>query len=158
MKQRGAIISILFLLGVVGVACTEGSATDIQFALKESYKVGERVEVKIRNTGKAVYVYNQEFAACDLSYFDASGRKFIIPPGTHCDRVVHVEINPGETKTLFEWDLDECIEDRFGCVKRQPLPEGTYTLKGQFDPSEEEGGTPTAGDTTATVSTFKIIR
>ena len=128
------------------------TAADIQFVLKDTYKVGEKVEVKIHNAGKIPYSYNQEYPACDLSYFDESGRKFIIPPGTHCDLAVYIEIEPGETKTLFEWDLSECIEDRWGCVKSKPLPEGTYTIKGQFNASPEGGRMAEA------VATIKIIK
>lgn len=43
----------------------------------------------------------QSYAACSLRYFDGDGRRFIIPPGTHCDIISHGTINPGQTKPLF---------------------------------------------------------
>jgi len=112
--------------------CAASATQDIQFVLNDVYRVGELIQVKIKNAGQVSYFYTRRFAACDLSYFDASGRKFLIPPGTHCDLREYVEIRPGETAELFEWDLSECIEDLFGCVKSQPLPPGTYTIRGAF--------------------------
>ena len=124
--------------------CPEPTPMDIQFVLNDTYKVGETIQVKIQNFGQVSYFYNQYYAACELSYFDASGRKFLIPPGTHCDLVAYVEIKPGETRALFEWDLSECIEDQWGCVKSQPLPEGTYTIQGAFHTSPEGSSTAIA--------------
>lgn len=112
--------------------CDTPNAAGIQFVLDDTYRVGERVQVKIQNNGQLSYFYTRLFAACELSYFEASGRNFLIPPGTHCDLREYIEIKPGETATLFEWDLSECIEDLFGCVKSQPLPPGTYTIRGAF--------------------------
>jgi hypothetical protein len=37
-------------------------------------------------------------------------------------------------KKLFRWDLDECVNDNWGCVKSRPLGPGTYTIKGRFKP------------------------
>ncbi len=125
--------------------------SDIRFLLERAYVEGldKRIEVKIMNSGSVPYLYRKDYAACDLEYFDASGRKFIIPPGTHCDLVVYDEIKPGEVKTLFDWNLDECIEDRWGCVKSKPLPIGEYTIKGTFT-------TPT-GKQAAAQATFIVI-
>lgn len=106
--------------------------SDIQFVLNDTYTAGETIEVKIMNRGKVSYTFNPYYEACFISYTDSSGRPFIIPPGTHCDLVVSEEIKPGETKTLFNWNLDECVEDRWGCVRSSTLPEGVYTLKGKF--------------------------
>ena len=106
--------------------------SDIQFVLNDTYAAGETVEVKIRNRGRVSYTFNPYYEACYISYTDSSGRPFLIPPGTHCDVIVSEEIKPGETKTLFKWNLDECVEDRWGCARSEPLPEGTYTLKGKF--------------------------
>jgi len=105
---------------------------DIQFVLKPTYKIGEKIEFKIHNNSEVVYAYNQKYPACDLAYFDSSEREFIIPPATHCDMVITVNIKPGETKKLFEWDQSECVLDQFGCSKREPLPAGTYTIRGTF--------------------------
>ena len=124
--------------------CASFATQDIQFVLNDVYRVGELIQVKIKNAGQVSYFYTRRFAACDLSYFDASGRKFLIPPGTHCDLREYVEIRPGETAELFEWDLSECIEDLFGCVKSQPLPPGTYTIRGAFSSFPDGDLTTTA--------------
>ncbi|MBI3358004.1 MAG: hypothetical protein HY201_02305 [Nitrospirae bacterium] len=131
---------------------SSSDAGDIQFILKPTYKVGEKIAFKIRNTGKVPYSYNQKYPACDFSYFDGSGREFVIPPATHCDMVVTVEIKPGETKNLFEWDQSECVQDDFGCSKSVPLPEGTYTIEGSFV-SDAEGDLSTESS-----ATIKIVK
>jgi len=131
--------------------CATSTPTDIQFVFDELYRVGELIQVKIQNVGQVPYFYNGAFAACELSYLDASGREFLIPPGTHCDLVEYAEIRPGEIVMLFEWDLSECIEDQWGCVRSQPLPAGTYTIQGTFHTSPEGGPAATAEATLAIV-------
>jgi hypothetical protein len=96
--------------------------------------------VRIANVGEGSYRYRlsvshrSQYAACPLRYFDGAGRSFIIPPGTHCDIVVYGTIEPGETKRLFNWKLDRCVKDEWGCVRSEPLPPGTYTISGRFKP------------------------
>jgi hypothetical protein len=112
----------------------EGGAFPIRFLLSDSYEAGATVDVVIENIGSRPYVFQSYYQACFLSYFDSSGRRFIIPPGTHCDLLSEETIKPGERKKLFSWDLDECVKDNWGCVKSQPLAPGTYTIKGRFKP------------------------
>lgn len=113
-------------------------AGDIAFVLDATYEVGEHIEVRIVNNGSRPYLYNSTgYQACDLTYRDGAGRKFIIPPGTHCDLVAMEQIGPGETVTLFEWDLDECTKDRWGCVEEELLPPGTYTIEGTFRAADD---------------------
>jgi hypothetical protein len=119
---------------------------DLVFVLDATYRVGERVEVKLRNQGGASYRYNSTgYEACNLTYTDQAGREFIIPQGTHCDLVVIDELRPGQTATLFTWDLDECLQDDWGCSKEAPLPPGTYTIAGTFE--RVGGGSATAEGT-----------
>lgn len=122
--------------------CAEGVETieqPIRFDLKDSYAVGETIDVAIENLGTKAYVFQPFYQACFLSYFDSSGRRFIIPPGTHCDLLGKETIRPGERKKLFTWTLHECVRDAWGCLESRPLPPGTYTIKGRFKP--EAGGT-----------------
>lgn len=98
----------------------------------DTYKRGQKIEVKLLNRSNISYVYNPDYQACSFTYTDSSRRKFIIPPGTHCDLISYTEIKPNETKTLFEWSLDECTQDNWGCANSQPLPAGTYTIIGKF--------------------------
>jgi len=115
---------------------------DVQFVFDESYSMGQLIEVRIRNFGQKSYQFNaSSFAACELFYSDSRGREFIIPPGMHCDLVLMDTIQPGETVTLFQWGLDECIQDSMGnsppvkaltCQESKPLPPGAYTVKGRF--------------------------
>jgi hypothetical protein len=126
-----------------GEGCAEGIRTvrqPIRFVLEGRLSVGETIEVSIRNVGTRAYLYEFYYQACFLSYLDSSGRRFIVPPGTHCDIRGKVAIHPGETKRLFGWRLDECVKDQWGCVRSRPLPPGTYTIKGRFKP--EGGGRP----------------
>lgn len=123
--------------------CAEGIETieePIRFDLEETYPAGDKIAVAIENVGRRAYVFQFYYQACFLSYFDSSGRRFIIPPGTHCDLLAEETIRPGERKRLFTWKLDECVKDEWGCGKSRPLPPGTYTIEGRFEP--KASGTP----------------
>jgi len=110
------------------------AASDIRFLLDATYLVGDHAIVRIENVGDVTYQYQFTYEACFLSYFDSQGREFIIPPGTHCDMLSDAPIKPGETKRLFEWDLDECVKDAWGCQKSRPLEPGVYMIRGSFKP------------------------
>jgi hypothetical protein len=130
---------------------TGAPSGDMAFALQESYNAREKVDVKITNRGDRAYEYNSTgYEACNLTYRDEAGREFIIPPGTHCDLVVIEQIKPGETVTLFEWQLDRCLKDNWGCVKSEPLEPGTYTIEGRFKAAA--GGPPAHAE-----ATFEIV-
>jgi hypothetical protein len=134
--------------------CAEGIETieqPIRFNLKDTYAAGETIDVAIENVGtRGHYVFQSLYQACFLSYFDSSGRRFIISPGTHCDMLAEETIKPGERKKLFTWSLDECVKDEWGCAKSRPLPPGTYTIKGRF--KLKAGGKPARVETT-----FRIV-
>jgi hypothetical protein len=123
----------------------------IRFLFDDSYAPRERVDVRIENVGTRPYRYvATRYAACFLRYFDSSGREFKIPPGTHCDIISPGTIKPGEVRKLFTWRLNECVKDRWGCVKSRPLPPGTYVVRGSFRP---EGG----GRRARPEATFRIV-
>lgn len=116
-----------------------GVERPIRFVVKQRFSPGEVAVVRIENVGSRTYRYQARYPACyNVSFFDSSGREFLIPPGTHCDLIVTAQIEPGETKKLFRWKLDECVEDQWGCLKSEPLPAGTYRLEGRF--KSERGG------------------
>ena len=125
------------------------SGAPLRFILGDRHAVGETIDVVIENVGSRAYVFQSFYQACSLSYSDSSGRRFIIPPGTHCDLLTTETIRPGERKKLFRWSLDECVEDQWGCVKSRALPPGTYTVKGYFLP--KAGGPPARVETTFTI-------
>ena len=135
----------------------------IRFVLEDTYEVGETVPVRVENLGPVSYLYNVEYQACDLTYRDETGREFIIPPGTHCDLIMIAEIKPGETLTLFRWDLDECVKDDWGCVESEPLPPGEYTISGRFersggdDPDDEVYAPEGTGQRDRVSATFTIV-
>jgi hypothetical protein len=151
--MRSRFVAGSILLGLVLVGCTNGpngsppatpvspntsspSAApigDIKFVLDDTYTVGDRVVVKIENVGRKPYLYQATYPACFLTFLDADGREFLIPPGTHCDILGEAAIRPGETRRLFVWELDECVRDEWGCVKERPLTPGTYTMRGTFE-------------------------
>jgi hypothetical protein len=127
------------------------SSGPIRFLLDHEYAPRERVAVKIENVGTQTYRYiDTKYAACYLRYFDSAGREFKIPPGTHCDIIVPAELEPGETATLFTWRLDECVKDRWGCVKRRPLAPDRYVIRGRF--RALDGGPPAKPETS-----FRIV-
>jgi hypothetical protein len=94
-------------------------------------------------------VFQSYYQACFLSYFDSSGRRFIIPRGTHCDLLAEETIRPGERRKLFSWDLHECVKDEWGCVKSRLLAPGTYTIEGRFKP--KVAGPRAQAETTITI-------
>ena len=125
------------------------SSGPIRFVLADRYVAGETVDVLIENVGTRAYLFQLYYQACFLKYFDSSRRRFIIPPGTHCDLLAEETIRPGERKNLFTWSLDQCVKDRWGCVESRPLPAGAYTIKGRFEP--KGAGTPARAETTFTL-------
>jgi hypothetical protein len=129
---------------------SESNDLPIRFVLRDRYAVGETIDVVIENVGPRAYMFESAYQACYLSYFDSSGRRFIIPPGTHCDLYAEERIRPGERKKLFSWSLDECVKDHRGCVESRPLPPGAYTIKGRFMPAAS--GPPARVETT-----FRIV-
>jgi hypothetical protein len=131
-------------------ARSRGSTVPIRFVLGDRYAAGRTIDVAIENVGTRPYLFQPFYQACFLRYFDSSGRRFIIPPGTHCDILGEETIKPGERKKLFTWSLDECVKDEWGCLESRPLPPGTYTIKGRFKP--RAGGTPVRAETT-----FRIV-
>lgn len=133
-----------------GPAESERSGGPIRFLLSDRYTAGETIDVVIENVGPKAYVFQSFYQACFLSYFDSSGRRFIIPPGTHCDMLAEETIRPGERRKLFSWSLDECIKDQWGCAKSRPLPPGAYTIKGRFKPKA-------AGPPARVETTFRIV-
>ena len=128
----------------------DGNGGPIRFVLNDRYRAGGSIDVVIENVGNSAYVFQSFYQACFLSYFDSSGRRFIIPPGTHCDLRAEETIRPGERKKLFRWNLHECVKDEWGCQESRPLPPGTYTIKGRFKPKAT--GTAARAETT-----FRIV-
>ena len=122
----------------------------LHLLLEATYPAGAEVQVRVENGGDVPYLYNPYFQACSMTYRDASGREFPIPPGTHCDMYAEEEIPPGETVTLFTWNLTECVEDAWGCMKAEPLPPGQYTIEGEFKAM-------VGGQTAHVEATFRIV-
>jgi len=114
----------------------------VRFLLDEPLVEGGETRVRLRNDSPVALKYNADYEACEMVFRDAAGRKFLVPEGTHCDMEVRPapRVEPGETVTLFRWDLDECLKDRFGCVKERDLPPGRYSMRGSFTPAG--GGEP----------------
>ncbi|HWG91030.1 MAG TPA: hypothetical protein VNZ52_09315 [Candidatus Thermoplasmatota archaeon] len=108
---------------------TPPAPKDLRLLLNATYRVGERAEVRVENRGNATYVFNPDYEACTMRYYDGTGRLFKIPPGTHCDLVSFQPIPPGTTVTLFAWDLTECTVDNWGCSESKPLPPGEYQVQ-----------------------------
>ena len=129
-----------------------GTSADaaIQFVLNDTYTLGDTARVRIENVGDRPYRYELFYAACRLHYFDSEGRRFIIPPETHCDVIAYGTIKPGETESLFKWNLDECVKDTWGCVRSRPLSPGTYTITGAFKPEN-------AGNSVSASASFELL-
>lgn len=152
-----AVLMGALLLGsgsvAAGATSTTGSAEywPLRFVLDRPLEVGGETRVRLRNVGDESYVYNAAYEACYMSFRVRGGRRFIIPEGTHCDTRDRQELAPGETVILFTWDLDECIEDSWGCIKAKDLPGGRYVMRGWFRPAD-------GGDVVRAVRAFRIRR
>lgn len=151
------LLATLFLVGSVGTPQMQAAAEPVAateeplvFKLRRPLFVGERTRVRLKNLSDVTYVYNSAYEACEMVFRELpSRRQFIVPEGTHCDLIVMEELEPGETVTLFRWDLDECVEDNWGCTKAKDLPAGRYQMRGWFEP---KGG----GDEVRVTKRFRI--
>ena len=125
----------------------------LRFLLDQPLVEGGRTRVRLRNNGRVAYKYNADYEACYMVFRDSSGRRFLVPEGTHCDleTIPAPRVEPGETVTLFRWGLDECVKDEFGCVKARDLRPGKYSMRGWFKPV---GG----GDRVTVTKRFRIRR
>jgi hypothetical protein len=125
--MRFAVIALLAAFVVSGAtADARPTAGHMRFVLRPDYHVGDTALIRIRNVGRVAYVYNPYYQACFMTFRTASGRRFRIPPGTHCDLMGRARIGPGQVRELFRWRLDECIKDQWGCVKSRRLPPGKH--------------------------------
>jgi hypothetical protein len=114
----------------------------IQFVVDQTPQEGSKIPVRIKNVGSVSYGYETFYAACyNVKFFDSTGREFKIPPGTHCDLLHEDVLRPGERVRLFGWKLDECVKDRWGCVRSESLEPGVYRLKGRFEARQNAGPT-----------------
>lgn len=137
----------------VDPAATSGSVarSPLVFVLDRPLHEGGKTRVRLRNRSDKAFVYNPYYEACQMVFRDGTGRKFLVPEGTHCDLVAREKVEPGETVTLFRWDLDECVKDEWGCAKARDLPLGKYSMRGWFKPA---GG----GDRVRVTEVFRIRR
>ena len=163
----------------------EGTVVEspIEFAMDDSYALGQAIEIKIRNIGTKSYVYSEYYPACNnLEFYDESEearqlerfsgmegcytvelppRLFIIPEGTHCDIANESEIKPGEEVVLLTWGQHECVKDNWGCAESVPVQGGYYTVVGKF-PESKGSSDPNAlsfekGDETVAEWSFTIV-
>lgn len=158
MLRLGALLVTALLLIPAPVSAEDqstatgsGEMWPLRFVLDTPLHAGGQTRVRLRNVGDVSYIYNSYYQACYMTFRFRGGRRFIIPEGTHCDLVDRQELEPGETVTLFRWDLDECIEDNWGCSKARDLPPGRYVMKGWFRPA---GG----GESLKAIRPFRIRR
>lgn len=125
---------------------------ELVFDMKEEYRLGEAVEVALRNDSDVDYYYQSYYPACNnLEFFDDSQEvrpypnadpvltqrylspgRFIVPRGTHCDLTGEKFIMPGQSVVIFTWDQQMCIKDRFGCMESVPVEPGEYQIRGEF--------------------------
>ncbi len=122
-----------------GESAAEGP---IRFVVNQAPQEGSKIPVRIKNVGSVPYGYETFYAACyNVKFFDSTGREFKIPPGTHCDLRHEDALRPGERVRLFGWRLNECVKDRWGCVRSKSLEPGVYRLKGRFEARQNAGPT-----------------
>ncbi len=138
-------------------ACTQATPTplpagNLVFDMQQEYRLGEPVEVAIRNDSNVTYYFQSTYPACyNLQFFDDSQEirpypnadpvgtqaylspgEFIVPRGTHCDLIAERSLDPGQSVVLFTWEQQMCIKDRFGCMESVPVGPGQYQFQGEF--------------------------
>ena len=136
----------------VGDSSPPSPGGDIVFEMEEVYRLGEPVDIVVRNYSNLDYYYQFQYPACyNLQFFDDSQEsrpypnadrvltqrylspgRFIVPRGTHCDTIWEKSINPGQSVVLFTWDQQMCIKDRFGCIESVPVEPGEFLVRGEF--------------------------
>lgn len=112
----------------------------IRILLNGTYRANESVEVWIENVGNETYSYNSYYEACGWRYYDDAARPFRIPPGTHCDLINRAELAPGEKAKVFDWAMQECVVDMWGCAEAAPLAAGRYHVRATFCQGDMYGG------------------
>lgn len=136
----GVVVVLLATSSIVrrNVEAAEPVVTsDIVLVAEDSYGLGDRATLAIRNDGDVPYVYHQIQQGCYFTYKDAAGRAFQIPPATHCDLPQETQIAPGQTVTVLTgWSLDECTIPGFFCFSNRPLPSGDYTISGSLNSAD----------------------
>ena len=140
MRRLSVLALVCVMLVPASATAETGSSTSgsarkpLRFLLDSPLYEGGKTRVRLRNTSDRTYIYNSYYEACQMVFRDSSRREFLVPEGTHCDLVDRARLEPGETVTLFRWDLDECVEDNWGCAKARDLPQGKYMMRGWFRP------------------------
>ena len=156
--MRMRLTWMIGILTLLAVGCASGEPSpqppnaDIVFDMKEEYRLGEPVEIAVRNHSDLDYYYQFQYPACyNLQFFDDSQEsrpypnaepvlkqrylspgRFIVPRGTHCDTIWEKSIDPGRSVVVFTWDQQMCIKDRFGCIESVPVQPGEYLIQGEF--------------------------
>ncbi|MBI4305201.1 MAG: hypothetical protein HY678_02680 [Chloroflexi bacterium] len=130
----------------------DDASMDIVFEMRDRYRAGAPIEIRIRNRSNSTTYYYQDWASCfNLKFFDGStdrrpypredpGREplyllpgqFIVPEGTHCDLISEQDLRPGEDTLLFVWGQEMCTKDIWGCLERVRVTPGKYRIVGQF--------------------------
>ena len=138
---RVVMAALLAATSLAAVAWSGGEAgasepvvtSDIVLIGEDAFEVGESAQFSMRNDGEVPYRYAEHQPQCGLTYEDASGRRFEIPPAVHCDLPQETDIAPGETIAVIQsWQLDECTEPGFFCYGVRPLESGDYTISGSL--------------------------
>ena len=137
--RRNSAVLLAAVLAMASVS-TSGTPTaaegrgggPLRLVLDRPLHEGGKTRVRLRNRGEVPYRYNTVYEACYMKFKTGSGRRFIVPEGTHCDIIHYDYVAPGETVTLFRWGLDECIQDDWGCTKARDLKPGRYLMRGWF--------------------------
>ncbi len=149
-------LTLLILAACAQTTLTQAPGGEIMFDMAEEYRLGEPVEIIVRNNSDLVYYYQFQYPACyNLQFFDDSQEsrpypnadpvlkqrflspgRFIVPRGTHCDTIWEESINPGQSVTVFTWDQQMCIKDRWGCIESVPVEPGEFLIQGEFSSVE----------------------
>ena len=139
-------------------AVSLGQAKPIEFDMRDNYRLGEEIEIRIRNNSEVNYIYPAQQDACQGLgfYYDSDGTEpqdggtgevtaepglFEVPKRAHCDLPGEKEIKPSEEVLLLTRRQEECgAQNGWRCIKSVPVKAGKYNVVEEF--YESKGPVP----------------
>ena len=118
----------------VPVPSTTPASSDspIEFVMKDSYALGEPIEIGIRNNGHESYSYTW-FPGCPTLRFYGAGGPSAFDTSSHCDQIVTEDIRPGEEADLGTWRQYQCVAGNFSeCYQTCLVRPGRYGVVETF--------------------------
>ena len=120
-----------------GLPTATPAPVPLQFLMEDTYDLGERIAITIRNNSDETYTFI--YMPCNNLLFSDHSGSFVVPEGTGCDVLDDHELKPGEQMPLLKWDQEECVKAVVGwCSESVAVKPGNYRIFGVFGGGEAE--------------------